>query len=162
MRLLPLSASLIIACLLLTVPQAHAQRNLDLKIGPRVTIDVADIDETAIGGTIRVTGEGFPLQASGAFDVYASEDDATIFTVDLNAHYLIDLARWFSPYLGAGGGVTRISGRDGLGSETDLGLNLVGGLEIDVQIITLFTQSQLTLGSTFDRLGFSAGFLVKI
>ena len=164
MRLFTLSTSLILACILLTTPQAHAQTNLDLKVGPRVAVDVADIDETAIGGTVRVFSGSSPFQASGAFDVYASEGDATIFTADLNLHYLIalDNVQRVSPYVGAGGGVTRVSGREGAGSETDLGVNLVGGAEIDMRFITLFAQSQITLGDMFDRLGLSAGLLVNL
>jgi len=160
MQLHILRLSFVLACFLLFPLLVQAQSNLNVKIGPRVTVDVADIDRTAIGGTFRVLTGNAPLQASGAFDVYLSEGDATIFTVDVNAHYLINLhQQWFSPYAGLGGGLMRVSGQEGFGSETDLGFNLVGGAEVDLGVVTPFVQSQLTLGSTFDRLGFSAGLL---
>lgn len=163
MRLLTLTLSLVLASLLLITPQAEAQINLDFKVGPRVTADIADISGTAIGANLRVLSGDVPIQASGAFDVYVSERDATVFTVDLNVQYLIDLdEQWFSPYFGAGGGLTRVSGREGLGSTTDLGLNLVGGAEVDTRLITPFVQAQLTLGSTFDRVGFTAGLLIDL
>ena len=163
MRRHTLTFSLILAALLVIAPPVQAQTDLDFKVGPRVTADVADISGTAIGANLRLLSGTFPVQASGAFDVYVSESDATVFTVDLNAQYLINLnEQWFSPYVGAGGGLTRVSGLEGEGSTTDLGFNLVGGAEIDTRFVTPFAQTQLTLGSTFDRLGFTAGLLINL
>lgn len=161
--------SLVVAALLLLAGPIHtrtaeAQRGEGgLKVGPRLTADVADIDDIALGGTLRIGSPSIPVQGSGAFDLYLSEGDATVFTVDLNAQVPFDVGRWFTPYVGAGLGITRVSGRAGGGSTTDLGFNALGGAEMDLRgILRPFVQAQLTLGDTFDRIGFTGGVLFDI
>lgn len=156
--------SLIAAVVLLLASPVHAQTEEGgFEIGPRLTADVGDINDVALGGTLRIGSPTFPVQGSGAFDLYLSEGDATIFTVDLNAQVPFDVAQWYTPYLGAGLGITRVSGREGGGSRTDLGFNAVGGAEVDLRgALRPFVQTQLTLGDRFDRIGFTLGVLFDI
>lgn len=155
-----------IAVLFLSTMPAHGQSSqsakVDWKVGPRITIDAGDIDDTAIGGVLRLHSPSFPVQGSGAFDLYLSEKEATTFTVDLNGQIPVEVERWFVPYVGAGFGITRISGRSSGESITDVGFNLMGGAEVDLRFITPFLQAQLTLGDRFDRLGLNAGLLIDI
>ncbi len=166
MRLYFTVAAFCIAALLLAAPPAYGQASqpdaVEWKIGPRLTIDGGDIDDTALGGMLRVRSPSFPVQGSGALDLYLSEGDATVFTIDLNGQVPVEIERWFVPYLGAGIGITRISGRAGGGSTTDVGLNLMGGAEVDLGFVNPFVQGQVTIGDQFDRLGISTGLLFNL
>lgn len=160
-----LSVFCIAALLMAAVPaygQADQSNEINWKLGPRLTIDAGDINDTALGGMLRVRSPSFPVQGSGAFDLYLSDGDATVFTVDLNGQVPIEVERWFLPYFGAGLGITRVSGRAGEGSTTDTGFNLMGGAEADLRFVNPFIQAQVTLGDRFDRLGFSAGLLFNL
>ena len=127
----------------------------NIKVGPRITADVGDISGTAIGANLRLYGDTFPIQGSGSFDLYIGDVEGTVFTVDLNAQLPIEVERWFTPYIGAGLGLTRIE------NETTLGVNGLVGAEIDLRVVTPFLQSQLTLGDT-DRIGLTGGLLINI
>ena len=166
MRLYFTVTAFCIAALLVAAPPAYGQADqpdeIEWKFGPRLTIDGGDINDTALGGMLRVRSPSFPVQGSGAFDLYLSEGEATVFTVDLNGQVPIEVERWFLPYVGAGLGITRVSGRAGGGNTTDAGFNLMGGAEVDLRIVNPFVQAQLTLGDRFDRVGISAGLLFNL
>lgn len=149
---------------LLLASSSHAQTDESgFELGPRLTLGAGDLDDVALGGALRIGSPSFPLRGSGAFDVYLSEENASTFTVDLNAHIPFDVARQYTPYFGAGLGITRVSGLEGDGSTTDLGLNVVGGAEVDLQgVLRPFVQAQLTLGDMYDRIGFTGGLLFDI
>ena len=145
---------------------SHAQ----FKVGPRATIDVSDIDEFAIGGDVRydLSQVEAPVQLSGAFDFYFPEGDVTIFTVDLNGHYVFPTEGTISPYAGAGLGITSVSvdvdtpvGSFGA-DDSDVGLNLVGGVEFQAGSVRPFAQGQLTVGGDFDRFGITGGILFAL
>lgn len=141
---------------------SHAQ----FKVGPRVTVDVGDIEEFAIGGDVRYTLSQVdaPIQLSGAFDLYFPEGDVTLFTVDLNGHYVFPTEGTISPYAGAGIGITSVSfdERFGGGSDSDVGLNLVGGIEFQAGSVRPFAQGQFTVGGDFDRFGITGGILFAL
>jgi opacity protein-like surface antigen len=130
------------------------------KIGPRFTADAGDIDDIALGGALRVRYPSFPVQGSGAFDLYLSDEGGTGFTFDLNGQIPFEVERWFLPYVGAGLGIYRVSGSGGGGSTTDLGFNRIGGAEVDLRVATPFVQAQVTLGDQIDRLGITVGVLI--
>jgi opacity protein-like surface antigen len=104
-----------------TSGQAGRSDEVNWKLGPRFTADAGDIDDVALGGALRVGSPSFPVQGSGAFDLYLSDGGATVFTVDLNGQIPIEVEPWFLPYVGAGLGITRESGSAVGGSTTDLG-----------------------------------------
>lgn len=148
------------------------------KVGPRATIDVSDIDAFAIGGDVRydLSQVEAPIQLSGAFDYYFADDvvigteevSQTIFTVDLNGHYMIPTEGAIAPYAGAGIGITSVSfdidtpiGNVG-GDDTDIGLNLVGGIEFQAGSVRPFAQGQFTVGGDFDRFGITGGILFAL
>lgn len=61
----------------------------------------------------------------------------------------------------AGTGIGTTSSEAGGVSDTDLGLNLVGGVEFEVGSIQPFVQSQFTIGD-LDRFGITGGLLVAL
>jgi len=112
------------------------------------------------GALLRVRYPSFPVQGSGAFDLYLSDEGGTGFTFDLNGQIPFEVERWFLPYMGAGLGIYRVSGSGGGGSTTDLGFNRIGGAEVDLRVATPFVQAQVTLGDQIDRLGITVGVLI--
>ena len=150
--------------------QAQMESSSGFEIGPRVTIDVGNIEEFALGGDVRydlARNVEAPVQLSGAIDFYFADDtrvgnrevDRSIYTVDLNAHYMFPTEETFSPYAGAGIGIT--SSEVGSTSSTDTGLNLVGGVEFDTGTLQPFIQGQVTVGD-IDRLGITGGLLFAL
>jgi opacity protein-like surface antigen len=137
-------------------PDAAAQ----VKLGPRLTIDIGDIEEFAIGADARINPATLPVQFNGNFDFYFV-DGADVFGIDLNAVYLFGVNNAaFTPYAGAGLGILALSNGN---SETEVGINLVGGAEFPVSPrLTPFVQLQATLGSDVDRLGITGGLLFNL
>lgn len=138
-----------------------------LKIGPRATIDVGDISDefggtVGIGAGVRLRSSSLPLQVNSAFDFYLVGQSWTVWSIDLNAVYLFgEDNQTFTPYSGVGLGITRWSGGiDPGGDGTDVGLNLVGGVEfIASSAITPFLQLQATVAGDLARLGITGGLL---
>jgi hypothetical protein len=146
--------------------QAQMESDSGFEIGPRVTIDVGDIEEVALGADVRYdlsANVNAPVQLNGAFDFYFAGDqggaDVTIYTIDLNGHYMLPTEATFSPYVGGGLGIT--SSEVGNVSNTDTGINLVGGIEFDTGSLQPFVQGQITLGD-FDRIGITGGLLFAL
>ncbi|MCS3703858.1 porin family protein [Salinibacter ruber] len=166
-RFAPLiTVALILAVAFPLTAQAQTESSSGFEIGPRVTIDVGDIEEFALGGDVRYDlsqNVEAPVQLSGAFDFYFADDqggtDVSIYTIDLNAHYIFPTEETFSPYAGGGIGIT--GSEVGGTSSTDTGLNLVGGVEFDTGTLQPFVQGQVTIGD-FDRLGITGGLLFAL
>lgn len=164
--ILVLLAAVLLAAAVPTTSQAQ------FKIGPRATIDIGDIEEFALGGDVRYElseATELPIQLSGAFDFYFAGDtqvgtdelSRTIFTIDLNGHYMFPVEGNFTPYAGAGIGITSIEVGDV--SDSDTGINLVGGAEFEVgKSFTPFAQAQVTLGGDADRFGLTGGLLFAL
>lgn len=165
--------------------QAQMESGSAFKIGPRATIALNDLSDIgadfAIGGDVRYDlseNVDAPIQLSGAFDFYFADDrqiqsqevGQTVFTVDLNAHYMIPTEGAVSPYAGAGIGITSWSVDDvtvggitvGGGSDSDAGLNIVGGLEFNTESFRPFVQGQFTVGGDLDRFGLTGGVLFAL
>lgn len=177
MRKLASLTLLLAFAFLLTPQQANAQVETEetvFKIGPRATIDINDINDAfggtfALGGDVRLQIPTLPVQGNGSFDFYFADDPWTVWTIDLNAVYpfaIEDVA--FMPYAGAGLGITRWSGAEaGIPeielSDTDVGLNLVGGAEFSLENgINPFAQAQITVARDADRFGITGGILLDI
>lgn len=118
-----LSTTCLAAGLLLIASQASAR---DLVFGVQASL----ADEADFGIGARVVADLSPrrkgLSLVGSFDLFFP-DNADYW--ELNANLTHDFAsRDFTPYAGAGLNLARFGGENG-GSDSDLGLNLLGGLE---------------------------------
>jgi len=151
--------------------QAQMESESAFMIGPRVTLDLADISDAydgtfAIGADARYKNSEFPVQGNAAFDFYFAADNVTVYTIDLNVTYPFQTSGAFTPYLGAGLGFTNVSvdtgTQFGSASGNDTGLNLVGGAEFQVESsFTPFVQGQFTVGD-LDRFGITGGLLFTL
>jgi hypothetical protein len=152
---------------------AQAQSDPAFKVGPRVTLSVGDISDAfggdlAIGADLRYQFAEFPIQGTGAFDFYFADEDITVFTIDVNVVYPLEVGETFAPYVGAGLGYTNVSVDIDTqfgsfsGDTSDTGLNLVGGTEfLTGAAFTPFAQAQLTVGDV-DRFAFTGGLLFTL
>lgn len=167
-----IASVLFLGLALLAAPPVQAQA--DFKLGPRVTADQGDISDApgsslAIGVDARVRSEDFPIQANGAFDYYPADDDLSFYTFDVNLVYLFTGdEQSATPYAGLGLGATRtasdldVAGEAFDESNTELGVNLVGGVEFNLGGITPFVQGQFTNGEDIDRFAISGGLLFDL
>jgi len=177
--------SLLLAVLMaFTVAPAQAQMDGggEFKVGPRVTIAVGDISDLgggfALGGDLRYEFDGAPVMISGAFDFHFVEDftqstvvigpggvpqqqttevSRSVWTVDVNGLYTFPVGGAVSPYAGAGLGITQSSSGDV--SNTEIGLNLAGGVEFEAGPVRPFAQGQFTVGGDLTRIGITGGIL---
>jgi hypothetical protein len=174
-------ATLFVALLFLAIPtqDAHAQ----VKLGPRVVLSVGDISDAGgdfgIGADVRFLAGDLPVTFNGAFDYYFVEDQPvgngnevgrSIFTIDFNALYMFGVDNQaFTPYAGGGLGITRSSRDDyetGGGtvegfSDTEIGLNIIGGAEFPLESLTPFVQAQIGVGGV-DRFNIAGGLLFNL
>lgn len=161
----------LLTILIVALPPGVNAQDVDLKIGPRATLELGDLEniaDFAIGADVRGEIADFPVDLHGAFSFYFADDPWTVFSVDLNAVFPFELEdRNIKPYAGGGLGFTRLSidsnqtGIFGGSSSTEVGLNLVGGVEFELDNITPFAQAQFTTG-TPDRFGLTGGILFNI
>lgn len=135
---------------LLATPQAQAQ--VTFEVGPRLGIDVGDVEELFIGADARISSAGFPLIINPTFDYYFTDDPLTFWSLSANALYpfVADNAA-FTPYAGAGIGLYRSSvddievfGQTVEGdSVTDIGLNLIFGAQfLNTGPVSPFAEAQ--------------------
>lgn len=145
-------AALLLPLLLLAGPsaqEAHAQAafgvqgnygtEADLGIGARGLINIPNVN----------------LEAVGSFDVFFPDGDRDWLDVNANVFYHFHVPEGFTPYLGGGLNVARISNG---GSESEVGLNLGGGVRFDRPGVTPFLEARAVL-SDADQLVITGGFL---
>lgn len=161
-----------------------AQGQTSFKVGPRIGIPVGDVSDLGgnffFGADARVGSPALPVMINGSFDFYLTDDietggedlSQTIFAVDINALYEFGIDNpAFTPYAGGGLAITRSSveevtvdtgfgtGTFGGGSDTEVGLNLVGGARFPVGSFEPFAQLNATLGGDVQRFGITGGLL---
>ena len=169
LNLMKRSALLFAVLLLLggTVPlNSHAQ---SFRIGPRATVSLGNISDlggdVGIGANGRVDIPDVPVNGDAAFTYFFADDPTSVWTLDLNALYPFPLEeQTFLPYAGGGLALTNtsveIAGRSA--SNTDVALNLVGGVEFDVGVISPFLEVNVGVGGDVDRFGLSGGLLFSL
>jgi hypothetical protein len=119
---------------LFIMPSARADAVLG-GIGPRVGIS-SDPDQLVIGGQ-AIIGEIAPDLTFDPNLEFGFGDDATVIAAnfDMHYHFVIEGSAW-RPYAGAGVGLNFIEVDRGFGedfSDTEVGLNLIGGAGVPTQ-----------------------------
>lgn len=146
-RLTVLTAALL---LVFSLP-AEAQEE-SVAIGPRIGIDVGDVEEVFIGADARFSSEDFRLILNPTFDYYFTDDPVSFWSLSANALYPFGVEevedRTFTPYAGAGVGIYRTSVEGDVtagpfnASTTDLGLNFKFGAIVPGGAVAPFAEAQ--------------------
>ena len=152
-------------CVVGGVDEARAQ----IEIGPRLGFDlIGDVEEFFVGVDGRLDLAALPVVLNGAFDIYLVEENFDFWQLSFNALYEFGVANVaFSPYVGGGIGISRTSLDFNLGdfgndaSDTDIGLNLIGGATFGFGSLKPFAQAQITFGDV-DLLTIGGGLLFSI
>lgn len=121
---------------LATAGTANAQEDGgQVHFGPQINF----ADETDIGVGARLSADlgGYPgWEILGSFDVYFPDRDFDFWEINGNVAYNIDArSTTVFPYVGGGLNIAHVSRDDGAGpgdgdrSDTDLGLNVLGGVK---------------------------------
>ena len=164
------SAALFALLVLLAVPQTKAQAQIEL--GPRVGYDIDQLEELSIGADLRVSTIALPVQINGTFDYYLLGDEyggLDVFRFTANGLYQFGIDnQYFTPYAGPGLSLTRLSINDDgsfgnvNASETELGLNLVGGAQFSVGALKPFAQAEFVVGGDYEPVQITGGLLFTI
>lgn len=149
----------------MAVPEAHAQTDIDL--GVRGSYELDDVEAFALGAGLRISTPTLPIAINPTFDYYfvddnddfASIEDVTDvslmqFTVNALYEFGFDNAA-FTPYAGPGLSVVRWSVNDE--SETDVGLNLVGGAQFNTGSLRPFVEAHFVVGGDIQPAAITAG-----
>jgi hypothetical protein len=147
-------------------PRAHAQIRLD--VAPRLGFDlVGDVEEFFLGLDARIGVDTLPVILNPSLDYYFTESPLNVSQFSLNALYPLRYPG-LRPYVGGGIGITRLSlDRDGRGfggfdkSDTDVGLNLIGGVVFRTGNLRPFAQAQITFGDV-DLFTVAGGLLFRL
>ncbi len=147
-------------------PRAEAQARID--VAPRLGFDlVGDVEEFFLGVDARIGLRAVPFVLNPAFDYYFTEGNLNVYQFSVNALYPIRYPG-MRPYVGGGIGFTRISiDRDGRRfgafdkSNTDVGLNLIGGVVFRTGNLRPFVQGQITFGD-LDLFTVAGGLLFRL
>lgn len=144
--------------------ETYAQTSID--IGPRLGFDIAgDVEEFFVGADARIGVGSLPVLLNGTFDFYFV-DNYDFWQFSANALYEFGVDNQaFTPYAGAGIGISRYSTDFGVGgpeeSNSDVGLNVIGGAIFEVGSLRPFTQAQITFGD-YDLFTICGGLLFTI
>ncbi len=161
-----LSPILFLALMFSATPRAEAQARID--IAPRLGFDlVGDVEEFFLGVDARIGLVAVPVILNPAFDYYFTEGNRNVYQFSANVLYPIRYPG-MRPYLGGGIGISRISiERDGRqfgpfeSSDTDVGLNFIGGVVFRTGNLRPFVQGQITFGD-LDLFTVAGGLLFRL
>ncbi len=164
-HVLPLVAFLALA----STAYAQIPSPVTFELGPRIGYDVGgDIEETFLGVDARLSVLALPIDFQATFDYYFMERNATFWQLGLNALLGFGPGLLFTPYIGAGLGIARASVDVDMGdfgafsvSDTDTGINLIGGARFGVGPIRPFVQVQVTVLGDVDLVTIAGGLLFK-
>lgn len=165
-RIIPLLTT--IALLALSITPATAQIGPTVDVGVRLGTDIAgDIEDEFLGVDARIGLPTLPVVLNPAFDYYFRPEGVDFYQFSANALLSVNMAALptIAPYVGGGLGIARrsqdaTSQRAGF-SDTDIGINLIGGGAVSVGSLKPFAQLQLTLGNP-DLVTVAIGVHVKV
>ncbi|ACY49567.1 outer membrane protein [Rhodothermus marinus] len=163
------AALLLTALFFVTVAKAQVPSPVTFELGPRVGYDIGgDVEEAFVGVDARLGVMALPIDFQATFDYYFMEENVTFWQLGLNALLGFGPGIVFTPYVGAGLGIARTSVSADLGdfgefsaSDTDTGINLIGGARFGVGPIRPFVQAQVTVLGDVDLVTIAGGLLFK-
>lgn len=123
------SVSRTLVLLLLATSLSASQATAQFLLGPRAGIEIDDLEEPYLGIEARFGAGSAPLYIVPSLDYFFIDSDRVDFLrLGVNAIYEFELSNTaFVPYAGGGLNVGIVSVEDGDG-DTDVGLNVLGGL----------------------------------
>ncbi|HSM15425.1 MAG TPA: hypothetical protein VK845_00320 [Gemmatimonadales bacterium] len=137
------------ACAVMVVASA-AQLSGQVRVGGQ--INFADDFDFGLGPRIVVADPALgEFRFIGTFDLYFPDDRAGVdidyWEINGNVVYdfAIQSAPTLVPYVGAGLNIAHISGGTGFGSDTDIGANLLGGMEFKTGRLRPFVELRVEL-----------------
>ena len=152
-------------CAVAAMP-AHAQ----VQFGPQLTYGL-DVEEIAIGGRVEIglpnklsqTGPLASARFVGSLDYYLVDcggaDSCSL--IEINPGLVVPLqSATLKPYVGGGLNLARSSVSIGgtSNSNTETGINLIGGLNFGLSGMAAFTEARLSLGGS-EQLALTFGIL---
>ena len=144
-----------------TAMDAQAQ----FQLGVRGGYDL-EVEDPLLGVEARfgLNNPSFPLIIAPAFDYYFIDaDDASFYHLDLNVLYPFGINNQsFTPYAGAGLGIGFWDPGENFDSQSDLGLNIVGGAVFGFGQIRPFAQARLKVGGDIDLVTLQGGVLFAL
>jgi len=174
MKRLTLFVASVFLALAFVVPTS-TQAQTSVQLGPRLGLPLGDFsDATSLyfGADLRAHTDALPVVPNASFDYYLTDTDGfSVFAIDLNALYEFGVDNEaFTPYAGGGLAITRSSsdftnpatGRTVSSSNSDVGLNIVGGARFPLESVEPFAQLNATLGGDGQRLGLTGGLLFNL
>lgn len=155
-----------VALLVVGAATAEAQRfGAQLSWGDESDLGVGVRAEWDFANKMTTTGAFSRAFIIGQFDYYfidcPSGVSCTFFEINPSLAVPFTTSSGLKPYAGAGLRITRSSASSGgvSASETDMGLNLLGGLKFGLGGMDAFTEARLGLGGDFEQLALSFGVL---
>jgi hypothetical protein len=152
---------------------ATAQAQTTVSVGPKAGFGLGDIEDPYVGADVRVALEDFPVRINPKFEYYFAPENFTYWSAGVNGlfDFPVDDSP-IAPFVGGGVQILNTSielGGDfgGSASNTDLGLNGVGGVEFNLDSgIRPFVQGELGIifseGDSGTLFGLSGGVLFDL
>ena len=179
--------ALLAVLLAAAAPQQQARAQAQIELGPRVGYEIDQFDALTLGGDVRVSTAALPVQINGTVDYFFLDDvsqdfgngdsfEASQRLLKFAVNGLFEFGidnQYFTPYAGPGLSVTRYSlssdaDIDGQNvdfdddSETDVGLNAVGGAEFGLGGLRPFVQAEFVLLGDAEPVQLTAGLLFNV
>ncbi len=148
---------------LVAAPPAHAQTPWEL--GPYLGVDL-DRDELLLGAVARIHLASAPITLNPGLEFYPGIDDVaglnrSLLVLNFDVQYQLE-AESVEPYIGGGISWARL-GRELQDAQSDLGLNLKGGLLFNRRgNAQPYGEAVLNFADGNEALIFKVGFLIRI
>ncbi len=136
-----------------------AQAQTPWELGPLVGVNL-DNDELLLGAVARIPLTSLPITLNPGFEFYPGFDPGSLFVLNFDVQYELN-AESLEPYVGAGISWARTSNAGT--SDSDVGLNLKGGLVFNPESRTRpYVEALLNFGGSSEALVFRGGLLFTI
>ena len=136
-----------------------AQAQTPWELGPLVGVNL-DNDELLLGAVARIPLTSLPITLNPGFEFYPGFDPGSLFVLNFDVQYELN-AESLEPYVGAGISWARTSNAGT--SDSDVGLNLKGGLVFNPESRTRpYVEGLLNFGGSRESLIFRGGLLFTI